>query len=189
MNFKTCLLILYALSFVKLISSYTLPTTDDTYKQDPATVCHNGYCGINSYTYLKEVYRGLFHSGKDLSTLDRVSNKALNNPEYADGLENPELQPYADDGSICCSTHIQHKINTTLTNVNGESMSIIHLTSQADPNYQYIPHASCVRTGSCPGECVIENKILSLLAMNSSNSLLFGFFEIPGYCACKNFRK
>ena len=58
-----------------------------------------------SYTYIKEVYTGLFNSDKDLSMLDKVSNKASDGQVYDDGQESTPLQPYVvDDGSICCST-------------------------------------------------------------------------------------
>ncbi|XP_045167670.2 uncharacterized protein LOC123530960 [Mercenaria mercenaria] len=137
------------------------------------------------------MFKGLFHSTKNLSMLDNLSNNALATPVSKDEPRlSPALEPmrlqYADDGAICCSTHVQHIINTTMTNIFGESMNIIHLSDASEPTYQYIPHASCVQTGSCPGECLIESKILTLLALDANQNLTFGLFEVPGYCSCKN---
>ncbi|XP_045167963.2 uncharacterized protein LOC123531233 [Mercenaria mercenaria] len=191
MNLKICFLILYSLSltYIQSVSSYSVHTVGE-YKKEENGICQNGYCGSNNYSHLLEVFKGLFHSTKGLSMLDRRSNNALASPVSKDEPQlSPVLEPmrlYADDGAICCSTHVQHKINTTMTNIFGVSMNIIHLADASEPTYQYILHASCVQTGSCPGECLIESKILTLLTLDANQNLAFGLFEVPGYCSCKN---
>ncbi|XP_045167964.1 uncharacterized protein LOC123531234 [Mercenaria mercenaria] len=146
-------------------------------------VCKNGFCGSPSYFNVIKALSGLFHTAPEISMLDKVNNAAVGKDELQGTDSRPQNR---DDGDICCATHIEHVNMTTMKNIDGANMTIFHYWYAPEPTTQYIPHASCVRTGSCPGKCEIEYKTLVLLAYNATTPVKFDFFSVPGYCSCKN---
>ncbi|XP_060558375.1 uncharacterized protein LOC132718677 [Ruditapes philippinarum] len=145
-----------------------------------ATLCQEYTCGKYSYSYISWRFPGLFYSREEAK--EKWTQFKTTRQNYLQKQDVHLPVGLLGDGDSCCETKVQTFINTTMKNIYGQKKFIVHMP----PKYQFVPHGSCLRSGICDGQCVVEPVIQTILTFNSASlALEFDQFVVPGYCSCK----
>lgn len=155
-------------------------------------ICRNGFCGDVSYDELLQTYRGIFFSDKQRREKEeKMWAQRLRGLRH-EGLDVHKVMKLPGDGDSCCATLFAHITPNELPNAEGNMRRIVHLRDADDPVHQLIPTGTCVMNyGKCDGQCIMEPLSLNLLVYDDSPAagwppVKFDWFEMPGYCSCKN---
>lgn len=157
------------------------------------SICRNGFCGEISYDQILSMYRGLFVTEEQRREKEHKMLTTRVKDLHSEGLDAHKVLNLPGDGDSCCATNFSHVKRNSMVNTNGDTRYIVHMPD-ATPSavFQLIPEGSCVEGyGDCDGECFMEPMLLNLLVWDQSPTatwpyLIFDWFEVPGYCSCKN---